>query len=154
MEYGLALEGGGSKGSYHIGACKALKEMGAEFSCVAGTSVGALNGALIVQDDIDKAYKLWHDISLSKVIDFSDGEYKSVEQSKKDGESVYGTMKKLRLAIKDRGLNIDPLVKMVDNLDEDKIRKSKTVRSATIGLSNRKVSNFTRGHSPGKWRVI
>ena len=150
MEYGLALEGGGSKGSYHIGACKALKEMGAEFSCVAGTSVGALNGALIVQDDIDKAYKLWHDISLSKVIDFSDGEYKSVEQSKKDGESVYGTMKKLRLAIKDRGLNIDPLVKMVDdNLDEDKIRKSKTdFGLVTIDLSNRKVLELYKEDIP------
>ena len=26
--YGLVLEGGGSKGSYEIGACKALKELG------------------------------------------------------------------------------------------------------------------------------
>ncbi len=150
MEYGLALEGGGSKGSYHIGACKALKEMGVEFSCVAGTSVGALNGALIVQDDIDKAYKLWHDISLSQVIDFSDSEYKTVEESKKEGESVYGTMKKLRLAIKDRGLNIDPLIKMVDdNLDEDKIRKSKTdFGLVTIDLSNRKVLELYKEDIP------
>ena len=93
MKYGLALEGGGSKGSYHIGACMALKEMGAEFSCVAGTSVGALNGALIVQNEIEKAYKLWYDISLAKVIDFSESEVKSIEQSQKDGDSTFGTMK-------------------------------------------------------------
>jgi len=46
-EYGLALEGGGARGAYQIGAWKALKEAGVKINAVAGTSVGALNGALI-----------------------------------------------------------------------------------------------------------
>ena len=46
--YGLALEGGGAKGAYQIGAWKALREAGIRFSAVSGTSVGALNGAMIV----------------------------------------------------------------------------------------------------------
>ncbi len=49
--YGLVLEGGGAKGSYQIGAYKALKELGIEIGGVAGTSVGAINSALIIQDN-------------------------------------------------------------------------------------------------------
>ena len=52
--YGLALEGGGAKGAYQIGAWKALREAGIRFSAVSGTSVGALNGAMIVMDDLKK----------------------------------------------------------------------------------------------------
>ena len=55
IPYALALEGGGAKGAYQIGAWKALKEAGIRFSAVAGTSVGALNGSLIVMDDMEKA---------------------------------------------------------------------------------------------------
>ena len=45
-EFGLVLEGGGAKGAYEIGACKALEEMGMNITAVTGTSVGALNGAM------------------------------------------------------------------------------------------------------------
>ena len=54
-EYGLVLDGGGARGAYQIGAWKALKEAGVRINAVAGTSVGALNGALICMDDPEKA---------------------------------------------------------------------------------------------------
>ena len=38
-EYGLALEGGGARGAYQIGAWKALKEAGVKINAVGGTSV-------------------------------------------------------------------------------------------------------------------
>ncbi len=50
---GLTLEGGGGKGAYQIGAWKAFRQKGIEFDGVTGTSVGALNGAMILQDDFD-----------------------------------------------------------------------------------------------------
>ena len=50
---GLVLEGGGTKGAYQIGAYKALRDLGIEFQGVAGTSIGALNGAYIIQNDIE-----------------------------------------------------------------------------------------------------
>jgi NTE family protein len=43
---GLVLAGGGAKGAYHAGAVKYLAEQNAQIVAVAGTSVGALNGAL------------------------------------------------------------------------------------------------------------
>lgn len=52
--YALALEGGGAKGAYQIGAWKALREAGVKIDAVAGTSVGALNGSLIVMGDLER----------------------------------------------------------------------------------------------------
>ena len=51
---GLVLEGGGTKGAYQIGAYKALRDLGIKFQGVAGTSIGALNGAYIIQNDISR----------------------------------------------------------------------------------------------------
>lgn len=58
-EYGLVLEGGGAKGAYQIGAWKAMREAGVKIKGIAGTSVGALNGALICMDDLTNAEKVW-----------------------------------------------------------------------------------------------
>ena len=45
----LVLSGGGSRGAYEIGVWKALKTLGIQIDMVMGTSVGAINGAMIVQ---------------------------------------------------------------------------------------------------------
>ena len=68
MKNALVLGGGGSRGSYQVGALKAFKELGIEFHVVAGTSIGALNGCLVVQDDYDYLYKLWDSISINDII--------------------------------------------------------------------------------------
>lgn len=60
----IVLSGGGSKGSYQIGAWKALKKLKIKYDIVTGTSVGALNGALLVQNSYYKAVKLWKNINM------------------------------------------------------------------------------------------
>ena len=62
-EYGLVFDGGGARGAYQIGAWRALSEAGVKISAVAGTSVGALNGALVCMGDLGKqdiSGKRWH----------------------------------------------------------------------------------------------
>ncbi|QXP58335.1 patatin-like phospholipase family protein [Olleya sp. HaHaR_3_96] len=46
MKIGLALSGGGMRGAAHIGAIKALEEYGIYPTHIAGTSAGAITGAL------------------------------------------------------------------------------------------------------------
>ncbi|MDD3303473.1 MAG: patatin-like phospholipase family protein [Clostridia bacterium] len=67
-EYGLVLTGGGTKGSYELGAWRAIKEIGLNVTAIAGTSIGALNGALILQDDIDKIEELYYNIELTDIL--------------------------------------------------------------------------------------
>ncbi len=65
---GLVLEGGGAKGAFHVGAVKALKEIGIEYDAVVGASIGSINGALIATDELKKLEDLWLGTSLEDVI--------------------------------------------------------------------------------------
>ena len=64
----IVLAGGGSRGAYQIGVWKALREMGIDYQLVTGTSVGALNGVLMVQQEYDKALAVWENISSQQVL--------------------------------------------------------------------------------------
>ena len=66
--YAIALEGGGAKGGYEIGVWKALKEAGVRIAAVSGTSVGALNGALMARDTYDKAVDAWSNVRMSSIV--------------------------------------------------------------------------------------
>lgn len=60
----IVLSGGGSKGSYQIGVWRALRKLHIKYDIITGTSVGALNGALMVQNKFHKAIKLWSKINM------------------------------------------------------------------------------------------
>ena len=46
LKVGLVLSGGGAKGLAHIGALKVIEESGVRIDYIAGTSMGAIVGAL------------------------------------------------------------------------------------------------------------
>lgn len=64
--YGLVLAGGGAKGVYQVGAWRALRELDIPLNRVVGTSVGAMNGALIAVDHFDGAVDIWESMSIEK----------------------------------------------------------------------------------------
>ena len=66
---GLVLSGGGARGAYQVGCFKAFKELGLDFPIVAGTSVGALNGALYCLDDLARTEQIWTSIATGDVLD-------------------------------------------------------------------------------------
>ena len=69
----IVLSGGGGKGAYQAGVYKAIKKLGIEYDIVTGTSIGALNGFLMVQDDLFKCLWLWKHINYNKIFeDFND----------------------------------------------------------------------------------
>ncbi|MDD2446146.1 MAG: patatin-like phospholipase family protein [Tissierellia bacterium] len=123
--YGLVLEGGGARGSYHIGAYKAIIEEGFEIGGIAGTSVGAINGAMIVQGDFDLAYKLWQETSFSMVISTNDEEVERLKHLKLDKEDFSFLVDKIKGVINDKGLDITPLKDLLNTyIDEDRLRNS------------------------------
>lgn len=65
---GLALSAGGARGSYQIGAWKAFLERGLCFDAIAGSSIGALNGAFVCQGDWDAAREFWKELSVTRVL--------------------------------------------------------------------------------------
>ena len=121
-EYGLVLEGGGAKGAYQIGAWKALKEAGIRIKGIAGTSVGALNGALICMDDLEKAESLWENISYSQIMSVDDKIMEDIFKQKKISRDA---LKDVIDYISEGGIDITPLKELIaDYVDEVKIQNS------------------------------
>ena len=69
MKRAIVLSGGGGKGAYQIGFWKAIRELDINYDIVTGTSIGALNGAFMVQGNYGDAIKLWSSMHYNKVID-------------------------------------------------------------------------------------
>ena len=124
---GLALEGGGAKGAFHIGALEAFGKRGLSFGGVTGTSIGALNGAMIAQGDFETLKKLWLSASISKVSDLDDAEFEKMMTGGYDRALIKYLVKKAREIISARGMKIDKVKKLVDTyIDEDRLRASAT----------------------------
>ena len=69
MKKAVVLCGGGSLGAYEVGVWKFLKEINYEFDIVTGSSIGALNGALMVCDDFEQCLKMWENVDVSHVME-------------------------------------------------------------------------------------
>lgn len=121
---GLALEGGGAKGSYEIGAYVALTEMGYKFDAVAGTSIGSLNAALIAQDNIKLAKDLWLNAD-SEIIGINKDIVKLKKHFTINKENIKTSFSELNKLLKNKGLDITKYKDILDKyIDEEKIRKS------------------------------
>ena len=62
---GCVLAGGGARGAYQVGVLESLSSAGVEFDFVAGTSIGALNGAIVAKEQdlssaVVKLKKIWN----------------------------------------------------------------------------------------------
>lgn len=68
MKRAVVLSGGGAKGAYEVGVWQAMRETDFVPDVITGTSVGALNGALMMQDDFDRAVEIWESITMDKIL--------------------------------------------------------------------------------------
>ncbi|MFR2316815.1 patatin-like phospholipase family protein [Terrisporobacter sp.] len=125
MKKGLVLEGGGTKGAYQIGAYEALRDLGIKITGIAGTSIGALNGAFIAQGDFEAMKDIWVNYDYKSFMNIDEDtyeRYKNIEMKAKNLHDVVDLMNKAR---KKQGIDITPLRKLLEEkIDEDKIRKS------------------------------
>ena len=125
VKYGIVLEGGGARGAYQIGAWKALKEAGIAIGGISGASVGALNGALMCMDDLDRACHIWENLTYSKVMNVSDAlieKFRSKDLEIQDFQELGSAVRKV---LKDGGLDVTPLKDLIEEtVDEERIRAS------------------------------
>ncbi len=123
--YGLVLEGGGAKGAYHAGALKAIKELKLDVSGVAGTSIGALNGAMFVQNKIEEIYEYWYNISPAQVFDVEEKYVAELMNFSLNQKNLLYLINKAKEVFQNRGLDTSIMKKTLsENIDEDLIRSS------------------------------
>jgi len=117
---GLALEGGGARGSYHMGVCKAYLERGYEFDGFVGTSIGAINAAMLASGAFEKALELWESVELEQLFD---QEY--VDALKLDRNSPTNLTTAVKKLFVDRGVNHSKIKNFLASyIIEEKVRAS------------------------------
>lgn len=123
--YALALEGGGAKGAWQIGAWRALEEAGVKYNAVSGTSVGALNGAMMAMRDLPRAEALWRDIRYSSVMDVSDEDIRRLKRGEFWNLDLAAMSQSVSAILKGGGLDVEPLKRLIrETANEEAIRNS------------------------------
>ncbi len=123
MKRALVLGGGGAKGAYQCGVWRCLREKHQNFDLVVGTSIGALNGAMVVQNKYQECLDLWENINVDMVLN-------NGVNLKFNFEVMMGQKDKfvpmLQTAAKKKGMDTAPLHELIKKtVDYKKIKKSK-----------------------------
>ena len=124
--YAIALEGGGARGAYQVGAWRALEEAGIRFNAVSGTSVGALNGAMMAMGALEEAERLWKDIRFSQVMNVDDETMgRILNRDFENLDQVKTALRTLRDIVLSGGVDVEPLRRLLAEwVDEERIRNS------------------------------
>lgn len=145
MKRAIVLSGGGARGSYQIGVWKALRKLHLKYDIVTGTSVGALNGALMAQKTYLRAVWFWYNINFKHI--FKD----EISYDYKTKEGQKNLMKHYAKAILvENGMDVTNLESTISRvLKENKIRKSKiNFGLVTFNLSSFKPLKLTKDKIP------
>ena len=145
IEYGLVLAGGGAKGIYQIGAWRAIRELEIPITCGVGTSVGAMNGAMVACGQYEGAVALWENMSIEKGF--------SLPEPLRVPDRLF-SLKNADILIREMwrngGLDISPIRKELEALvDEDALRASPVEFGlVTFELSRRQPRHLFRDQIP------
>lgn len=140
----LVLCGGGARGGYHIGVWEALKEIGYNTEIITGTSVGALNGALLTIGEDELAHNIWENMSMDTVFE---------KKAKKDINSINSPSEFILDMIEIGGIAPKPLKQLVNKLaNEKKFRESNIDFGLVITATKpmRKVEKYIDEMEEGK----
>ena len=113
MKRALVLSGGGSKGAYQLGVYKALKKLGIKIDIITGTSIGAINGAILTSGNYRKLKKMWTNMETTTLFNMG---FENTSDYKKAAKEF----------LNNKGLKFDKAESFLYKiLDEEQIRKSK-----------------------------
>ena len=154
MIRGLALEGGSGKGAYHIGVAKALYEEGYTFDGFVGTSIGAINAAILAAGDLEKALEIWPSITMEQIFDEDEHPILHMADRKafKSDFKVLSSARRKALAkiLENKGINTEKMKAFLGQyIDEERVRASgKDFGLVTISLSERKPRELMKEDIP------
>ncbi|NCB33747.1 MAG: patatin-like phospholipase family protein, partial [Erysipelotrichia bacterium] len=110
----LVLAGGGTRGSYQDGSISALRKLGRNnWNIVTGTSIGALNAAMVVQGDYKELDELWNNLTQDQIINggiSADFDLNTLINERNALASFFKNY------IREKGADVSPLVSQIQRL--------------------------------------
>ena len=122
---GLALEGGGVKGSYQAGVYIAMLDCGIKIDGVCGTSIGALNGAYIASGKGENLPNVWRNLNVGKVFGFSKKFVNVINKKQAKLSTLEIIVKEIAKILLNRGIEIEGFKEFIEqHLDVDSLMNS------------------------------
>lgn len=148
--FGLVLEGGGARGAYHVGAYKAIKELNIEIGGIAGTSIGAINGAMMVQGDYELLEKIWLSVDSYELFDLDEKTVEDLRHFNLRNINFSYLLHQSKEILSNRGLDTSRIRELFDYyFDEDKIRSSNIdFGIVTVNLTDKKPMELMKEDIP------
>jgi NTE family protein len=148
--FGLVLEGGGARGAYHVGAYKAIRELNIEIRGIAGTSIGAINGAMMVQGDYDLLEKIWLSVDSYELFDLDEKTIEDLRHFNLRDINFSYLLHQSKEILSNRGLDTSRIRELFDYyIDEDKIRSSNIdFGIVTVNLTDKKPMELMKEDIP------
>lgn len=150
---GLVLEGGGARGSYHVGALKAFRKRNINFDYVVGTSIGSINGVFVATGEYKKLESLWKGASSKELFGIDEKLFNAIKNKEFTKDNIKEGLQTVYHVIKNAGIDTSALKRMlIENIDEDKLRNSNIEYGlATYNISKaKKVQVFKNDIPKGK----
>lgn len=128
------LCGGGSLGAYEVGVWKYFRERGERFDIVCGTSIGAINGALVTTGEFEKCQALWQNVAANKVmrngLDFRSDIFKNF-----NGTTQGKLLAFAKTYVQNKGADISPFVDLVKHSIDPHAVKESPIQLGVVTVS-------------------
>lgn len=111
---GLALEGGGVRGSYQAGAYIALQECHIKIDGVCGTSIGALNGAVIASGKGSELPRIWRNLNVGKVFGFAEEYLDCINKKEINFKLLKASFLNIVKILTNKGIELAGLKNLID----------------------------------------
>ena len=109
QKIGIALEGGGLKGSYQIGAYYAFLACHIKINGIVGTSIGSFNACLIAAHQEEELLELWQNLHPETLLDINKELVDYVNGKNTRLSGFKGLSKTILSTLKTKGLQTDKL---------------------------------------------
>jgi len=124
-QYALAFAGGGARGAYEIGVWNALSQAGLHFDAVSGTSIGSMNAAFVATDELERAKRIWVNLTYSHVMEGDPALYDKLSKKDYSNLDLKKTADFIIRTIKGKGIDISPMRETLRKvIDEKAVRES------------------------------
>lgn len=143
MKTALVLGGGGSKGAYELGVWKALRECHMPIDIVTGTSIGAMIGTMVVQNQYEECVHLWENLTVEDVI--ANGVNLDLDiELLMSQKGKYKTM--MQSVVENKGADITPFEQMIERLFDHERFFASPIDFAcmSVNVSKREPHAFTK----------
>ena len=122
---GLALSGGGVRGSYEVGAYLAFRKCHIKFDGIGGTSIGAFNGAMLAAHKDKELIEFWKDAEVGKILGLDPKLVEKINENDLDLEFCKLSFEAIKSFFINKGIKTDGLQEVLEKFCiEDTLRKS------------------------------